>query len=239
MSYTLFYSPGAASFAVHWMLFELKTPFTAQLVDIESGNQRTPEYLSLNPVGRVPTLIVDGKPVTESTAILMLLAERHPESGLAPKPDTPERAEWLELMIYMANTLLPSMRDWFYADKDGSPEDADAIRTLARSRIEEACEYLDKRLANQQTYLVGDRLTTVDLLATMLMRWTRNMPTPAMQWPHQVLNYRTNILLTDRRNQPVSSYYCGNAGHLIAMKVASSGTAVKSSVLSFLIYAIH
>ncbi|ELG9095698.1 glutathione S-transferase family protein [Salmonella enterica] len=184
MSYTLFYSPGAASFAVHWMLFELKTPFTAQLVDIESGNQRSPEYLSLNPVGRVPALIVDGKPVTESTAILMLLAERHPESGLAPKPDTPERAEWLELMIYMANTLLPSMRDWFYADKDGSPEDADAIRTLARSRIEEACEYLDKRLANQQTYLVGDRLTTVDLLATMLMRWTRNMPTPAMQWPH-------------------------------------------------------
>ncbi|EDL8862732.1 glutathione S-transferase, partial [Salmonella enterica] len=73
------------------MLFELKTPFTAQLVDIEIGNQRSPEYLSLNPVGRVPTLIVDGKPVTESTAILMLLAERHPESGLAPKPDTPER----------------------------------------------------------------------------------------------------------------------------------------------------
>lgn len=149
MSYTLFYSPGAASFAVHWMLFELNTPFTAQLVDIKSGNQRSPDYLSLNPVGRVPTLIVDGKPVTESTAILMLLAERHPESGLAPKPDTPERAKWLELMIYLANTVLPSMRDWFYADKDGRPEDADVIRSLARSRIEEACEYLDKRLANK------------------------------------------------------------------------------------------
>ena len=86
MSYVLYYSPGAASMAVHWMLIETRLPFEAHLVDIDAGHQRDPDYLRLNPSGRVPTLVVDGVPRHESAALLMLLAERHPEAGLAPAP---------------------------------------------------------------------------------------------------------------------------------------------------------
>ena len=78
MTYTLYYSPGAASLAVHWMLIELGVPFEAELVDIDAGAQRSPDYLRMNPSGRVPTLVIDGVPHGESTALLMLLAERHP-----------------------------------------------------------------------------------------------------------------------------------------------------------------
>lgn len=184
MSYTLYYSPGTASMCVHWMLLELGVPFELKLVDVEAGAQRSEEYLRLNPAGRVPTLVIDGVPHCESTALMMLLAERHPEAGLAPKPGTAERAEWMETMIYFANTILPAMRDWFYADIDGDKESPEAKRNLARFRLEAAWEKLDKKISDGRSYLVGDKLTTADLMATMLMRWSRNMPRPATTWPH-------------------------------------------------------
>lgn len=183
MDYILYYSPSGASMAVHWMLIELGVPFEARLIDIDTGAQRDPEYLRLNPAGRVPTLVVDGIPRTESAALLMLLAERHPQAGLAPEPGSPARAEWMERMIYLANTVLPAMRDWFYADVDGAPDGAQAVRNLARSRIEGAWASLDARLADGRAFLVGDALSTADLLAVMLMRWSRNMPRKATEWP--------------------------------------------------------
>ncbi|KLU20855.1 glutathione S-transferase [Caballeronia mineralivorans PML1(12)] len=184
MTYSLYYSPGAASMAVHWMLIEMAIPFEAQLIDIDAGAQRTDEYRRLNPSGRVPTLIVDGVARGESASLLMLLAERHPAAALAPAPGSSDRAEWLELMIYLANTLLPAMRDWFYAGVDGDLAGADAIRALARKRIEEAWNRLDKHLADGRVYFVGGMLGTVDFLAVMLMRWSRNMARPATTWQH-------------------------------------------------------
>ena len=191
MDYLLYYSPGAASMAVHWMMIEMGIPFDTHLVDINVGNQHNPDYLRLNPSGRVPTLVVDGTPRHESAALLMLLAERHPEAALAPEPGSADRAAWLELMIYLANTLLPAMRDWFYADIDGDPAGAEAVQALARRRIEEACELLNAPLADGRDYLVGGKLSTADFLAVVLMRWTRNMPRPALGWPHLARYIRT------------------------------------------------
>ena len=184
MTYTLYYSPSGASMAVHWMLIEMDVAFEARLTDIDTGAQRSAEYLRLNPAGRVPTLIVDGVPRHESAALLMLLAERHPDKDLAPTPGSSDRAEWMELMIYLSNTLLPAMRDWFYADVDGEPVGADAVRALARRRIEEGWERLDNHLADGRTYLVGGKLSTADFLAVMLMRWSRHMPRVATTWQH-------------------------------------------------------
>jgi glutathione S-transferase len=179
MTYTLYYSPGAASMAVHWMLIEAQIPFETRLVDIDTGAQHSAEYLRLNPAGRVPTLIVDGVPRHECAALLMLLAERHPAAGLAPVPGSSDRAEWLELMVVFANTVLPAMRDWFYADSDGDPAGAQAVQALATRRIEEAWDRLGALLADGRPYLVGGKLSTADFLAVMLMRWTRNMPRKA------------------------------------------------------------
>jgi glutathione S-transferase len=112
----------------------------------------------------------------------MLLAERHPEKKFAPAPGAPTRADWLETMIYLANTVLPAMRDWFYAEKDGDPHGAEAVKALARRRIEGAWDRLDARLADGRIHLLGSELSTVDFLGTMLMRWSRNMPRPATTW---------------------------------------------------------
>jgi glutathione S-transferase len=179
MSYLLYYAPGTASLAVHWMLIELGVEFQTRRLDLEAGEQRSPAFLQLNPAGRVPTLTIDGCAYTESAALLMLLAERHPEANLAPAPGHAGRGRWLELMVYLTNTLSSAMRDWFYAHRDGAVHDAEAVRRLARRRIEGCWDRLNATLADGRTYLLGEDLTTADFLAIMLMRWSRNMPEPA------------------------------------------------------------
>ena len=84
--YTLYYSPGSASMVVHLALLETGAPYRLELVDLAKGAQQSTEYLKLNPQGVVPTLVIDGRPLTESAALLMILAERHPDARLAPPP---------------------------------------------------------------------------------------------------------------------------------------------------------
>ncbi|MCF8504033.1 MAG: glutathione S-transferase family protein [Caulobacter sp.] len=176
--YRLYWSPGAASLAVHWMLLELGVPFEPERADIDSGLNRSADYLRLNPTGQVPTLVVDGAPVTETAALLMLLAERHPEGGLAPAAGSGERAEWLAWMVYLANSLMPAFRFWFYSG------DAPGLSPASLQPVVERCwDRIDDRLAGRD-FIVGEGLSTVDLLATMLMRWSRNMPRPATEWPN-------------------------------------------------------
>jgi len=182
--YQLHYSPSTASLAVHWMLIEIGAPFELVLTDIATGAHKTPDYLKLNPSGVVPTLIVDGAPVLESTAILMLLAERHPDKGLAPAPGTPERAAYFQWMVYLANALLPGFRAWYYPHEPAGEANADAAQAAARARIEAVWDRVDAQLAGQGPYMLGERLSAVDFLATMLMRWSRNLPKQATAWPN-------------------------------------------------------
>lgn len=181
--YTLYGSPSTAGTAIHWMLLELGVPFEAILLDFDKAEHKTPEYLALNPDGVVPTLIIDGAPITQMAGIATLLAERHPEAGFAPPLGTIERAEYLSWTLWLANSFQPNFRAWFYPHEPAGGEAQEAVKETARQRIEAGLARLDARLADRD-YLVGDRFTTVDLLATILCRWTRNMPKPATAWPN-------------------------------------------------------
>jgi glutathione S-transferase len=86
-------------------------------------------------------------------------------------------------MVFLANNLAPAMRDWFYADKDGEPEGAEAVRALARRRIESVWPRLAGEFADGRAYLFGEAPGAADFLAAMLMRWSRNMASPANGHP--------------------------------------------------------
>lgn len=176
--YRLYASPATASQVVHWMLIELGAPFEVEMLDFDDKAQKSEDYLRLNPNGVVPTLIVDGRPVTETGAILMLLAERHPEAGFAPAVGSPERAEWLQWMVWLANGPMATYRLWFY-DADLPGIDREALRV----KLEGYWDQVDAHLA-ERTFIVGDTITTVDLQLAMLTRWSRNMPKPATRWPN-------------------------------------------------------
>lgn len=183
--YQLYYSPSTASLAVHWMLIEIGAPFELVLTDTQTGAHKHPDYLKLNPSGVVPTLIVDGAPVCECAAILMLLAERHADKGLAPAAGEPERAAYLQWMVYLANTLMPAFRAWFYPHEPAGEAASDLVQATARARIEAIWDRIDTHLAAQSgPYMLGERLSAADFMATMLTRWSRNMPRSATHWPN-------------------------------------------------------
>ncbi|MBX9403612.1 glutathione S-transferase family protein [Lysobacter sp. BMK333-48F3] len=180
--YALYYTPGAASLVVHWLLIELGLEHELRRVDMEAREQKSAEYLALNPNGLVPTLIVDGRPHYEAAALAMYLADRHPQAGFAPALDDPQRAEYAQWMFNLVSTLQAPARLWWYP-WDLQADDA-AVRAGAQARIEAACERYDAQLAQRGPYLLGERLSVADFYLTMLMRWTRNLPKPAHDWPH-------------------------------------------------------
>jgi glutathione S-transferase len=181
--YTLYTSPGTAGMMVHQLLIELGAPYEMHLLDINAGDQRKPAYLALNPSGVVPTLVIDGKPRTESSALVMLLAERHPEGGFAPAPGDAARDEYLEWMLILAHSLQPAYRLWFYPSDLGDV-DHDAIKAGARAKIEKTWDRVEARLSDGRPYMLGDAVSALDFYTLMLMRWSRNMPKPATTWPH-------------------------------------------------------
>ncbi len=178
--YKLYYAPGSASLVVHAMLNELQVPFELVRVNLDT-KERDPEYLKLNPHGSVPTLIVDGQPVIESAALVMLLAERHPEKGLAPAD---KRAAWLQWSVYLPVALGAVYRMWFYAHEMGADEHPPAVSAALQAKVAKVFDYVDAHLAVNGPYLLGDTFSSADLELMMYLRWSRNMPKPATEWPN-------------------------------------------------------
>lgn len=180
----LYYAPGSASFVVHWLLIELNAPHELIKVDLQSKEQKSAEYLKLNPNGVVPTLIIDGKAVYESPALVMHLADLYPEAGLAPAIGTLERAQYYQWMFNLVNPLQSAMRHWWYPAEASGEANAEAAQLAVRERVEKCWDRLDAHLAANGPYLLGDKISAADFMLTMLMRWTRNMPKPGTDWPH-------------------------------------------------------
>ena len=182
--YTLYYAPGAASLAVHWLLIDLDLPHTLVKLDIAAREHKTPEYLALNPSGVVPTLLVDGKPMCEAAAMAVLLAEAKPEAGLVPAPGSARRAEFLQWMFHLANSLQPPFRLWWYPQEAAGEAHAEAGKTAAEARIHAVFANLDAHLGKNGPYLLGEAPCAADFMLVMLMRWSRNMPKTALDYPN-------------------------------------------------------
>jgi glutathione S-transferase len=181
---TLFYSPGAASLVIHWLLIELDLPYELRLLDFEAREQKSAEYLKLNPNGVVPTLLIDGKPVFETVALIMHLADSNPAAGLAPATGTVERAHYYQWLVHMANVVQPAFRSWWYPAEPAGEANAEAARQCAQIRVEACWDRLDAHLAANGPWLLGEKLSAADFHLTMLMRWSRNFPRPATEWPN-------------------------------------------------------
>jgi glutathione S-transferase len=181
--YTLYYSPGTASLVVHLTLLEIGAPYQLELVDFSRNSQRSEAYLRLNPQGQVPTLVIDGVAYTESAALLMMLCDRHPDAHLAPPHGTPRRNEWYQWLVFLSNALGASYRNWFYPPDLGATEHPPAVRAALQGRIEGLWTRIDAQLAARGPYLLGEEFSAADLLLIMYMRWSRNMPRTALEWP--------------------------------------------------------
>lgn len=182
--YTLYFAPGAASLVVHWLLIDLDLPHELVKLDIGARQHKTPEYLALNPSGVVPTLLIDGKPMCEAAAMTMLLADAKPEAGLAPAVGSAKRGAYYQWMFHLANSLQPPFRLWWYPAEAAGEAHAEAGKATAEARIHAVFANLDAHLEKNGPYLLGEDVSAADFMLVMLMRWSRNMPKTALDYPH-------------------------------------------------------
>lgn len=96
--------------APHIALREIGVPFVGKPLSLAKKDTRTPEYLAMNPDGRVPMLLIDGRPLTEVAAILFYLARSHPGAGLLPEGNLEALSHVISWMSFIASTLHPARR---------------------------------------------------------------------------------------------------------------------------------
>ena len=103
-------APSRSSIAL-WMLEEVGQPFRVELLSLQQGDQRKPDFLKLNAMGKVPTLTYGPTVVTEAAAICAFLADVFPQAGLAPPPGDPRRGPYYRWLFFGPSCLEPSMID--------------------------------------------------------------------------------------------------------------------------------
>lgn len=107
---TLYLSPGSSAMATHIALHEIGVPFEAKPLSFAKREQHAPDYLAINPEGKVPSLLVDGRMLTEVAATLYYLAKRYPDAELWPAGGIEEEAQAISWMSFIAATIHPARR---------------------------------------------------------------------------------------------------------------------------------
>ncbi|MFC3675062.1 glutathione S-transferase family protein [Ferrovibrio xuzhouensis] len=145
-----YFSPGACSLATHICLEEAGATFTPKPTYTRKGQTRTPEYLALNPKGKVPMLVIDGKVLTENTAIITYLNRSFPNAKLLPAGDALAEAEALAFIAWCASGIHPVMGRFFgpqnFCDM---PDSADNIKALAAKATAANFALVEKALAGK------------------------------------------------------------------------------------------
>ena len=163
MTLTFYTNPMSRGRIARWMLEETGAPYDTVLLDWE-GSIKSPDYLAINPMGKVPAIVHDGRVVTEAAAVCAYLAEAFPEAGLAPTEA--ERADYYRWMFFAAGPIEASMSDKALgveipADKRGMVGYGDA--DLVTTTLEQA--------VTAHPFIAGDRFTAADVYVGSMVGW--------------------------------------------------------------------
>ncbi|WP_068875077.1 MULTISPECIES: glutathione S-transferase family protein [unclassified Phenylobacterium] len=166
----LFYSPGSCSLASHIALEEAGAAYEAVKVDLRRSEQRRPEYLALNPKGRVPALVTDKGVLTETVAILAYVAQTHPQKALLPT-DPWDLAQAQAFNSYLASTVHVAHAHRFrgsrWADEESSFED---MRRKVPQAMAEAFALIEREML-RGPWVLGERFSVCDGYLFTLADW--------------------------------------------------------------------
>lgn len=162
---TLYHNPKSRSAGARVLLEALGVPYAVKFIDLAAGQNRTPEFLALNPLGKLPTLVHGDAVVTEQVAITIYLADRFPAAKLAPAFDDPQRGPYLRWLAFYAACFEPALMDHAFKREPLEPG------TSPFRDYDTVIETLETRLSRGD-YLLGDTLTAADLLWGTALRWT-------------------------------------------------------------------
>jgi glutathione S-transferase len=161
---TFFHSPNTRSTGVYILLQELGAPFELKVVDMKKGEQRKPEYLAVNPMGKVPAIKHGDALVTEQVAVFIYLADLFPVAGLAPAIGDPLRGPYLRWLAFYGSSFEPAVVDRSQKREPGpaSMSPYGDYDTMLKTLTDQL---------GKGTYLLGERFTAADVLWGTALRW--------------------------------------------------------------------
>lgn len=169
MKLALYFAPGASSMAPHIALHEIGVPFEARPISFAKKEQREPDFLALNPEGKIPTLLIDGRPLTEVAAILYFLAKRFPAAHLLPPDDIEAEAQAISWMSFIAATLHPARRQGL--------EHAKSVYAIA-----------DKKLGKREWVIGAYSIADIHLFR-LFWRLAASLKPSRTEFPHLFAHY--------------------------------------------------
>jgi glutathione S-transferase len=160
----LYYNPQSRAVIAKWMLDECGAEYEIVPIDFTKREHKTPEFLKINPAGKLPALVDGDSKIFEGTAICLYLGDKFLQANLAPKINAPERGRYLSLMVYSTSQLEPAMGDALLN-----------VQTLPQrgwTEFETAKDVVERELGNGP-YLFGDWFTAADIMIGSMFIWKR------------------------------------------------------------------
>ncbi|SDU19873.1 glutathione S-transferase family protein [Stappia sp. ES.058] len=163
---TLHYAPRSRASATRVLLDELGTPCDLHVLNMRKGEQKSPDFLAINPLGKVPALSHGNTVVTESIAIALYLGDLFPNAGLTPMPGDPRRGAYLRWMTFYAASFEPALMDRMIGHVPPANESA-------YGTFDQVIEVLADQLA-RAPYILGENITVADIQWGASLQWALN-----------------------------------------------------------------
>lgn len=170
---TLYTHPMSRGRVVRWMLEEIGVPYNVETIEFGS-NMKSPEYLAINPMGKVPAIKHGNTVVTEVAAICAYLADQFPDSKLAPPSGSQERGAYYRWLFFMAGPFEMATSALAY----GWKIDSSNAEAVGCGRVEDSINTLEKVLGTTP-FVCGDTFTAADVLVSSYLWWSimqKNIP---------------------------------------------------------------
>jgi glutathione S-transferase len=162
---TLYHAAPSRSSITHWMLEEVGEPFDIHLLSLKRGEQRSPEYLAVNPMGKVPALRHGDVVITEGAAICTYLADAFPARKLNIPLGDPRRGVYLKWLFFGPSCIEPAMTDRAFPRKE-----APQASMLGYGDYDTVVNVVAQAVATGP-YLMGDQFTAADVVIGATLRW--------------------------------------------------------------------
>jgi glutathione S-transferase len=191
--FTLYYAPGTCALATHIALEEAGAPYEAVRIDFTSQAQRSPDYLAVNPKGRVPALVTEHGIITETPALLIFVAQRFPAAELAPLSDPFALAQVQEFNSYLCSTVhvahAHGRRGARWAEE---PAAIEAMKRKVPATMTECAELIENKLL-KGPWVMGDRYTVCDSYLFTIGTWLEGDGVDTTKLP-RILDHRRRML---------------------------------------------
>jgi len=160
----LYFNPRSRAVVAKWLLDECGARYEIVPIDLEQRENKSPQFLTINPAGKLPALVDGETRIFENTAIGLYLGDKYPETGLAPPVGHPDRGRYLSLMVYSTAQLEPAMGDAMLKQPHLPPR--------GWTDFEAAKDVVERELGDGP-YLFGERFTLADVMVGSMFIYAR------------------------------------------------------------------